>query len=84
MMQWCLATCGKVNHICVIFLQKSTAQSNIIFSNIQVQDGGKYTCEARNSAVDSNGNNIVATIVKNINIKCMSCINTHHLKECAE
>ena len=35
-----------------------------------MQDGGEYICEARNSAVDSQGNTIVEKLSKIINIEC--------------
>ena len=55
-----------------LILQKSEGKSVISFPRIAVSDGGKYTCEARNNAVDSKGKTIVTTLVRNINIKCMS------------
>lgn len=54
----------------------------IEFTNIQVQDGGEYICEASNSAVDSEGNTIVERLSKSINIECKG-INTfsfHYIK----
>ena len=40
-------------------------------------DGGKYICEARNSAVDSNGKAIVVREVHNLHIMCKAlCFNT--------
>ncbi len=42
----------------------------IEFRNIQVSDGGEWTCEARNSAVDDKEKTIVKTLTKFINIEC--------------
>ena len=42
----------------------------IEFQNIQVSDSGDYTCVAKNNAVDNEGNPIVDTVDKTINIEC--------------
>ena len=42
----------------------------IEFRNIQVGDSGVYTCEAKNTAVDNNGNIIVKRLNKTINVEC--------------
>ena len=48
----------------------SEGQSVIKFKNIQIGDAGKYICEARSSALDDDGNVIVDTFVRNLNIRC--------------
>ncbi|KAL9965513.1 hypothetical protein ACROYT_G029320 [Oculina patagonica] len=56
--------------------QQTKGQSVIEFRNIQVSDGGEWTCEARNSAVDDKEKTIVKTLTKFINIESKPFVDT--------
>lgn len=50
-------------------------ESTIALKRVQLVDGGKYICEARNSAVDSNGKAIVVRKVHTLHIMSRPFIN---------